>query len=282
MSFNLNKEIEGTINKYIKTLDINPIYTEKILEIKKKFIEEYKNKNYFKLLPKDLILYISDFGMPADLLNLSLSCIDNYDYYFKHAWYKFNKFYYPKSLLTEVNQIRDNIAIDSFYSYILNVSSYDFRIDALIQCENLIIKLSDKMHLLDGGIQEELDHRNTIHDKLLEIYTKRFDIYSTISEYDKEKIENFKYISNECWSGSKTYTNKPKLDIRLYGFNPNIQEEREQGEIKIKWVSGEYNENWDNKWTAPDDFDPYYESDDFWYSFDVTEWVRYRVKPDYC
>jgi len=290
--FNITKETESAITNFIKFIRHESEHPEsehpeseqtKILEnYKKLYMEKVKKMNYFKTLNIDLILYIFDFMFGDEFIAFPVICKYNYNNFYDCTWERFSAVHFPKSLLTNTKDIRINASIDYYYEHI-RPNRMDIKIIETL--EDKLMILSEKMDVLDPTIPSELEERKHIYDiEMMDIYEKRHNILENTDKYTRNFLEKIKFVNNECWSGAKTYTIKPKIDIRIYGFDPEIPEEKEKGEIIIKWIKGEYFVGQvDIDWVMPVGFTPCETDPYFLYDWDNQKecWYRFRIRPSY-
>ena len=84
-------------------------------------------------------------------------------------------------------------------------------------------------------------------------------------------------MSNNDYTEIPYYTIKQTIDCRIYGLDP-IKHPL-QYDTKQKWITGEYNNNYDYNFNHQDTSDSL-----FTYKFDNNglAFSRCRIRPDYC
>ena len=88
------------------------------------------------------------------------------------------------------------------------------------------------------------------------------------------------YLNEFKWNSmNDLYTVKQELDMRLKGYNMNIKYERIGAEIHLKWLTGEYNENWST--IHPNDVN-YTKREDGYEYREIGLLNRRRKRPAWC
>jgi len=150
----------------------------------------------------DIIFKLLDYMSFGDLLCL-LTCCTRFKYLLPKFWVEWKCEYFPKNLIP--------ITIDDYTTFVLNASLayyHWYKID--YSC------------CVDGNYLFNLD-RCGYESKTFE-FLKTYEFNSV--PYDR----------------SLTYLEKkPKMDMRLYGFNPKIRDDVRRWGVLRKWLTGEHN-----------------------------------------
>ncbi len=249
-------------------------------------------KNQFNL-SNDTFLHICNYIDTSDMINISISCKEFIKYYYI-IWHNIQKKLYPKSLIphTDYINIRKNMALDIYYLkllYSVNTDQYNNINNIEHNMVRICIDLvNTKTELWYNMLMNELlklrhtrdnlfkynSHIKTLIHFDINIYnqTHQNDIFNT-----QKYLSTFIDVSNNDYTKIPYYTIKQTIDCRIYGLDP-IKHPL-QYETKRKWVTGEYNTNYDYNFNHQDTSDS-----SFTYKFDNNglAFSRCRIRPDYC
>jgi len=227
------EKIKYYIDKFIKFSGINTQET-----LINKFMER-TNKARTLDLPIDTMLYIQDYLCPKDAIYL-LTCCKKFMSMIHYFWIEFQKKMLPHSIIpitkNDYKTFTLNASLDKYYFYYDKFDLYTINI-----YENRIVNLTKELgKLMPDGLNYEV--RLFTHKKEREsTYHDRNDILIDLAEDVVDFLVYFRHNSITDYEGKTYFTVKQKMDMRLYGFNPDIPEEKKKGEIVIKWITGEYN-----------------------------------------
>ena len=277
---NEEKKIEYYIRNFIKFAD---------LDVSEKIIDTFMSKTTLArtlILPFDNMLMIEEYLTWKEYLYFS-TCCKNHMSLLPYFWRSFKEVYFPKSIIpmNEYKTFALNASLDWYYSYpakyyLENIRKHELRMAELTK---IIDKLSPnnvnyKTRLITNTKERENEYRDR-NDILLNPDEISDDVGDFLALYRHNSVVNY--------SGEKYFTLKPDIDMRLYGFNPDIPEEKARGEIKIKWVSYEYNTLRDYNYILNGESDDEYE---YRYEYNLEEdsdrypiynGYRTRIKPDW-
>lgn len=204
MFFDTQEEIKTTLLNFIYKFNIEISNTEI-----NSFLVDDKNrkKRNFSL---DIFLHISEFLLINDTLKLIYTCKEYYNYE-KYIWgnsYEY-KTYFTKSLLKndEYKNIKINMALEMYYSE-------KILIDELNKIEEQHYKCAKEIE----NINEEYDYnfKKLTYKKEMKSYKSDIENeFESLCHHIKDYLELFKFISVNNY-----YTIKEKIDMRIYGFDP--------------------------------------------------------------
>lgn len=226
---------------------------------------------------KHTFILICEYMTIVEIVSLISTCKE-YVSYEKYIWGFIQSQVQPISIIppTPLNYkiIKQNIANDLYYFRIANMLGSEVYKN-INSDEKQILKLLNiikyykqhsigyRMHKYE--IAATLKTRNTIIERETANVAAIFEDSRSFSEINP--ADNLPF-----------YTIKPDMDMRYYGYNPDIEEEQKMGAIKIKWITGEYNTRAEYDYGSDDDNSEY----DY---YDVPgPYARYRIRkrPYYC
>jgi hypothetical protein len=270
---NFEKEIEKALIRFSSEQCIK-FSDEKISN----FIKQMNIRRQLDL-PKDLYLRVCGYISIIDMIILTTLSKKNMNYY-KHIWGLIQNIWCPYSIIpsTEYLNIRNNMAIA------LWMSKYDCSETGYMWNDNNTIEKTIKSRS-DDLANMKPSNVNYIWKKYahlgeIKACKKTRDVYLNELPSDAyEFLETFKFTSLTDFTGEKYFSIKPQLDCRLYGFKPDDPEDCANWVIKLKWLSGEYNDEDDYEYDRSDTGS----RDDFLFNIDSdgTQY-RTRIRPDWC
>ena len=189
-----------------------------------------------------IISFLSPNGM------LAFSAINKY--YIDYIWISMMLYYYPNSLIplsSSQSYIREQLRTALYYRHVIN--------------NNLRLNLEwRKLERVEIYIDFILNSRSR---KLLKNVPNMFiERKNLLMQLPPEYDTVFSFMAE----GRKFYSNKPKSDMRLYGFS------------KMNDDAYYYLIHYNNAWSKADSYD--YDDYDYDYTFEHSEnsWVRYSTK----
>jgi hypothetical protein len=235
------------------------------------------------------------------MVGLSIICKEFIEYY-PHIWRIAQQLLYPESLIpaSDYINIRKNIALDFYWKQ--NPFQTNYNKDeqcSLINKEEILMSKLDKSILAEyyydentvkivmdkNELQCRTDFRDNFFHKYIHhnfkyyyynMYTVDLERIQIESDNLKSYLQCFRFVSKKDSNDILYYTIKQDIDSRLYGWDP-VKYPIEY-DTKRKWVTGEYNYNYEAIFDG-DTNDPAFE-----YEYD--DWGvgirRYRIRPDYC
>jgi len=206
-----------------------------------------KNKCKIMNICKDVFVHIINFLNPTDMLVFSL-INRNYSNY---IWFSMMKYYYPQSLIPlsfGQSYIKEQLCTALYYKHVIN--------------NNLRINLEWRnLERIEIYIDFTLTRGN--RRMLKDVPNMFIERKKILFELSPECDTVFKFMLK----GRKYYTNKPKSDMRLYGF------------YKMNDDAYYYLIQYNKIWAETDDTS-YYSDYDYDYKYCATSesWIRYNTK----
>lgn len=270
------KEIQRSILNFIQYMKLDVSSTQ--LGNFMKLTKEKRRMN----LTKDTFLLTCEFLAGGEMVCFATTCKQYMEYY-PYIWKFYQKQYFPKSIIPKIDYktIRLQASLDCYHfilfnrDYTNNVCWHEINED-----DKTLRRISDDLGRLTINSINYRVRLITNKRNMISCHGTRNEYLSESDEKMKDFLETYSFNSLTDDSGTKYLTIKPDLDMRLYGFDPKIPEERKKGDIKIKWVTGEYNEFRDYNIRAYDDEEPGFEY--YWGDDRYGDHYRVRIRPDYC
>jgi len=261
--FNTKQAQEQSINEFVKILIQDGTNSADLLKKRDEYLYYINNKINFDV-PFDIYMYMCDFLHFDDILQLTISNNRLYIEYYKYIWQIFQTRYFPRSLLTDYKDIIKNTSIHIYHTLKINAvpinrhsygtlsyidildknpddyyinDDFAFIIDILQmeRCENRIKVLLDENKELNNKKINYKERLITNNYQINSIYKDiRYGIFNEHNTYSF--LNNFKFNSYMGLNNQRFYTIKPDIDMRLYGFDPTIKEQKIKGSIKIKKI----------------------------------------------
>lgn len=181
---------------------------------------------------EDIYINICEYLDPDSIIRLTISHTNFYQHY-KYIWGYIQKNYMPPSLIPilDYKDIIQQISLDKYY--ITQCSCFDEHIYDIHNIEK-------KMQVMERSEHFTI---NTKSNETAFVWLKiqRDIILNKLSEVVHTTLMRWRFNSCSDCQHDKYYTIKPDIDIRFYGFNPLVAEDRAKGEIQFKWLTREYN-----------------------------------------
>lgn len=231
-------------------------------------------------LPVDIYLYLCKFLDCCDIVILTTLCKDYMKQYYSSIWGDIQSRYFEHSIIppNEYLSIRNNIAIDKWWQILSNNEMIEWICD--IKNDEKIIQ--DRRAELDMITPRSINYIWKKYTHLAEINANINyinNINASISVYEKQIIDNFRFISKTDNMGNKYLSIKQPLDSRLYGLDPQNNDDIEKWNITFKWITGEYNDEREY-YTDIDNHDG--DDNEFQYEYDSDdEPYRIRIRPEW-
>jgi hypothetical protein len=243
-----------------------------------------KHKSRKMSLDKDTYISVCVFLKPHEIIKLTTSCKE-YMKYYPYIWDGIQKYYFPKSLIsnTDYKIIRQNIAIDRWYHLLNNErKNQNPYINPIIEMERE--SYEQDQTLLDPEISKELNGE-LFTDKDRESYIINIDTWiidsiNEMSNFAKNIFHDFRQFSIAPTYGNTDclyYAVKPDLDLRLYGLNPNNEYDVKLCKESLDWINGIKNSEKDYGY----DITEYPNYMDYIYGNDLSQPYRCLIKPTY-
>ena len=273
MSIEIKKSIECFL-EYAKSqgveIKISPEQTSNFMLI--------NEKRRRMPLHKDMFISICEFLNQYDMLVFGRVNKETHSY-IEYLWPIIMHRYYPKSFipLSDNNYIKLQLSLDDYYVYISRFQLRDnIYWNKLEESEMVLSKLNK---IIDEIKPSSVNAYTRLIVNNAEARSARIDRDEALSLMPSEYLqfaERFQWNSVEYHE--KYWTIKPDFDMRLRCYDMSIPESKEQSEEHFKWLTGIYNE----KWQDDNIYEP--EQSGYEYKYDSPDMSRIRrhIKPDWA
>ena len=229
-------------------------------------------------LHKDMFINICEFLNQYDMLAFGRVNKETHSY-IKYLWPVIMLNYYPNSFipLSDTDYIKLQLSLDDYYGYITRFELRDNIYWNKLEESEIILKKLNKT------IYEIKPFSVNAYSRLIVNNAEARSVRSDITEaLELMPPEYLAFIEKFQWNSisyrEKYWTIKPDIDMRLRCYDMSIPESKAQSEEHFKWLTGIYNEKWQND----NIFEP--EQSGYEYKYDSPDMSRFcrRIKPEWA
>ena len=232
---NTQAEINSAINHFIRYIEnsdhVKPIkFTPEMVS---EFMADDMKRRSLKL-NRDTFESVIKFLEPNEMLAF---CRINkqYNSFINCIWRNIMIYRFPSSFIP--------LGDDDYIRRQLSLGYYYFKLSDLYFSNEINWKLlKDNEQIIKKSINEMKTPEDEYNIEILR--KKSLKYLGNLPTRVIISLHEFKWNSV-----SDLYTIKQELDMRLKGYNMDIEYDRLQAEIHLKWLTGEYNENWSTVYT---------------------------------